>query len=173
MDSFTVDVQVMGIRDGRTSKFQIDVANDLRVIDLKKLIAGPSAVPEANQRIVYKGNMLPDKATLGSCGVLSNTTIHLAPLMKKTGNLQAQLGGVVAMLSTKPVAGIILALIFGLSILYNTLDAENIRNLPSTCIFVGFCAFILHKVMTAKVTPPKDAPKDEEEIQVPICPGGG
>jgi hypothetical protein len=174
MQLFTVDVQVMGIRDGRTSRFQIEVANELRVADLKQLVEGPSAVPVAAQRLVYKGKMLGDNLTIGSCGILKNTTVHLAPLMKQTGSaLQKQIGEVTAMLSTRWAAGSILAALFCFSVGYNTMDDEIIRKLPSICLFIGFCGFVLQKVGSAKASAHFEKPKDEEEVQVPICPGGG
>mmetsp|Transcript_6841 Transcript_6841/g.12389 ORF Transcript_6841/g.12389 Transcript_6841/m.12389 type:complete len:323 (-) Transcript_6841:1344-2312(-) len=68
------------------NSFDIEVAKDITVQDLKEQLSGQAGIPAAQQRLVYKGKILNDSDTLSALGVENSHSMHL---VKKAGGATA------------------------------------------------------------------------------------
>lgn len=56
-------------------KFSIDVDLETTVAGCKEVLVGPTEVPAAQQRLIYKGKVLKDDLTLASYGMSFTITL--------------------------------------------------------------------------------------------------
>lgn len=74
--------------EGRKLSVEAELADS--VADLKAALAGPSGIPAAEQRLVYKGQVLRDERSLESYGLAADHVLHLVRGRPVGGSTPAQ-----------------------------------------------------------------------------------
>eukprot|EP00927_Polykrikos_kofoidii_P079031 TRINITY_DN75826_c0_g1_i1.p1 TRINITY_DN75826_c0_g1~~TRINITY_DN75826_c0_g1_i1.p1 ORF type:complete len:990 (+),score=185.52 TRINITY_DN75826_c0_g1_i1:326-2971(+) len=76
--------------DGTTT--QLEVPNDLRISDVKEIIADLLDVPADTQRLIFRGHVVTDDDTVGKHITENNQTIHMVQRPGHRGDDQTQRG---------------------------------------------------------------------------------
>mmetsp|Transcript_71670 Transcript_71670/g.202621 ORF Transcript_71670/g.202621 Transcript_71670/m.202621 type:complete len:269 (-) Transcript_71670:1069-1875(-) len=77
MDEATSATMTLTVQCTDANKFSVSVPMDTTVVEFKALIVGQASCPAEQQRLIHRGRVLKDEATLESYGISDSHTVHL------------------------------------------------------------------------------------------------